>query len=92
MNTEKPRSDVGGQSGHVTHRVYATALELLDRHPEGLRWSELRSKIEASDRSLHPKTVNGCVWKLAERFPDRVYKPSKGLFRLLKYKPGDGTP
>jgi len=70
----------------VTHRINAKALDLLEQHPEGLRWSELLSKIKASDHNFHPKTVNGCVWKLVQRFPDKVYKPSKGLFRLLKYK------
>lgn len=74
------------QSAKVTHRINATALALLEEHPEGLRWSELLAKINKSDPSLHPKTVNGCVWKLIEKFPDKVYKPSKGLFRLLKYK------
>lgn len=70
----------------VTGYIYAKALELLEHYPEGLRWSELRSKIEASDPLLHPKTVNGCIWKLVERFPEKVYKPANGLFRLLKYK------
>ena len=74
-----------GKSG-VTERINAAALKLLERHPEGLRWSELLSKIKAEDPGFHPKTVNGCVWKLVQRFPDKVYKPSKGLFRLLKYK------
>ena len=70
----------------VTGRIYKKALDLLKQNPEGLRWSELRSKIEASDPGFHPKTVNGCIWKLAEKFPDKVYKPSRGLFRLLEYK------
>ena len=70
----------------VTGSINAKALELLEQYPEGLRWTELRSKIEASDPSFHPKTVNGCIWKLVEKFPNKVYKPSKGLFRLLKYK------
>jgi len=70
----------------ITGRINAKALELLEQHPEGLRWSELLSKIKASDSSFHPKTINGCVWKLVQRFPDKVYKPSKGLFRSLKYK------
>ena len=74
------------QSSKVTERINAKALELLEQHPAGLRFSDLRSIIEASDHSFHPKTVNGCVWKLVQRFPDKVYKPSKGLFRLLKYK------
>ena len=77
------------QTPKVTERINAKAFELLEGHPEGLRFSELRSKIEASDQSFHPKTVNGCVWKLVQRFPDKIYKPSRGLFRLLKYKSTD---
>lgn len=70
----------------ITGRIYAEAFRLLEQHPEGLRWSELLAGIEESDPTFHPKTVNGCVWKLVEKYPDKVYKPSKGLFRLLKYK------
>ena len=70
----------------VTGRINAIAFELLEQHPDGLRWSELLSKIKESDPTFHPKTVNGCVWKLVEKHPETVYKPSKGLFRLLKYK------
>lgn len=77
------------QPSTITGRINAKALKLLEQHPEGLRWSELIKEIKASDPAFHPKTVNGCVWKLTERFPDKVYKPSKGLFRLLKYKPVD---
>lgn len=70
----------------ITERIYTRLFELLEQHPEGLRWSELISKIKASDPNFHPKTINGSIWKVVERFPDKVYKPSKGLFRLLKYK------
>jgi len=74
------------QSRKVTHLINAKALELLEQHSEGLRWSELLSKIQESDTTFHPKTINGCIWRLPQNFPDEVYKPSKGLFRLLKYK------
>ncbi len=70
----------------VTERITAKALELLEQHPDGMHWSELSSLIEASDHTFHPKTVNGCIWKLPQKFPDKVYKPSRGVFRLLKYK------
>ena len=70
----------------VTHQINAKAFELLEKYPEGIRWTELLSQIKKSDRNFHPKTVNGCVWKLVEKFPDKVYKPEKGLFRLMKYK------
>jgi SLT domain-containing protein len=70
----------------ITGRINANALDLLDKNPEGLRWVDLATMIKKSDASFHPKTVNGCIWLLVEKFPDLVYKPSKGLFRLLKYK------
>ncbi|MDD4307471.1 MAG: hypothetical protein PHU53_01510 [Thermoplasmata archaeon] len=79
-NVPNPRSP------KVTERIYAQAFDLLEKHPEGVRWSELLSLIIESDSTFHPKTVNGCVWKLVENYPDRVYKPAKGLFRLLKYR------
>ena len=70
----------------VTGRINAKAFELLEKHPNGVRWTDLLSKIKESNPKFHPKTINGCVWKLVENFPDKVYKPERGLFRLLKYK------
>lgn len=71
---------------NITERITKKAFELLEKNPEGLRNTELRRGIEASDPSFHPKTVNGIVWKLPERFPNRVYKSARGVFRLVKYK------
>ncbi len=75
------------QRTNVTQRIKNKALELLEQHPEGLRYSELHAKILAADTSFNPNTINGCIWNLDAVFPEKVYKPSKGLFRLLKNKP-----
>ena len=71
----------------VTERIKAKALELLGQHPDGLRYSELHAKILEADKSLNPNTINGCIWNLDTKFPEIIYKPSKGLFRLLKNRP-----
>ena len=70
----------------ITGRISAKAIELLEKHPEGIRWSEMLRLIQEAFPDFHPKTINGCVWKLVEKFPDKVYKPEKGLFRSVKYK------
>jgi hypothetical protein len=75
------------QPTKVTKRIKDKALELLEQHPEGLRYSELHAKIQEADSSFKPNTINGCIWNLDATFPERVYKPSKGLFRLLKNRP-----
>ena len=70
----------------VTGRINKKALEILARSSKGVRWADLNRKIQASDTSLHPKTINGCVWRLTETYPDKVYKPEKGLFMHTKYR------
>ena len=70
----------------ITGRINAKAIELLEQNPEGVRWSDMLKRIQESDSSLHPKTINGCVWQLTNNFPNTIYKPEKGLFRSTKYK------
>ena len=70
----------------ITGQIYTKAIELLDTHPEGIHWSELIKQIQNTFPQFHPKTINGCIWKLAEKFSDKVYKPEKGLFKSVKYK------
>lgn len=76
--------DINSQK--ITERINAIAYKILKQNKEGISWTLLLSKIKETDPSLHPKTINGSVWKLIERFPDEVYKPSKWIFRLIKYK------
>lgn len=70
----------------ITGRINIKLLEILDQHPDGVRWVELARAVKTADASVHPKTLNGCIWKLADSFPDKVYKPAKGVFRYRKYK------
>ena len=70
----------------ITGRINAKAIKLIEQNPEGVRWTDLLKQIQASDPSLHPKTINGCVWQLTNNFPNTIYKPEKGLFRSTKYK------
>jgi len=72
------------QSLGITKQINAKIFRLLEQNPAGVRWIDLRRELEAD--GFHPKTVNGCIWKLPQKFPDQVYKPSKGIFRLSKYK------
>lgn len=72
--------------GKIGEQIVEKALELLQANPEGLRYSELVRRIAESDSSLNVNTIDGNVWNLHEQLPDRVYKPSRGLFRLTEYR------
>ncbi len=73
------------QKPTITGQINLKALELLEQNPAGLSWTELKNKLEGTYPAFHPKTINGCVWKLLEKYPDQVYKPKKGLFKLKKF-------
>jgi hypothetical protein len=67
-----------------TEQIHKIIFKLLESHTEGLRTSELNKMVKEADPSLHPKTINGLIWKLTENFPEDVYKPERGLFKLRK--------
>jgi len=73
----------------IGERIITKAFEILDANPEGLRYSELVRRIAAEDASFNTNTIHGNVWNLQEQYPDRVYKPSRGLFRLTKFRDPD---
>ncbi|HIJ52599.1 MAG TPA: hypothetical protein HPP66_05525 [Planctomycetes bacterium] len=74
---------------NVTERIKDAAFELLGNNPDGLRYSELKKLISKTDPKFNDNTIGGCIWDLDARFQEKVYKPSRGLFRLLEYKDPD---
>lgn len=73
-------------SKNVTEKIKDKAFELLKDNPDGLRYSELVKFISENDEKLNRNTINGSVWNLDSQFPEKVYKPSRGLFRLVEFK------
>jgi len=66
----------------VTGKIYRYIFKELEEHPEGIRWVDLNDRILKKYPDFHPKTINGCIWKLTQLFPEEVHKPEKGLFQL----------
>ncbi|MCW4030851.1 MAG: hypothetical protein NWE80_00625 [Candidatus Bathyarchaeota archaeon] len=66
--------------------IEAKAIELLRSAPQGMRTSQLVKAIQDSLPDVHPKTINGTVWLLAEKRPEEVYKPFRGLFRHVSFQ------
>ena len=66
--------------------IEAKAIELLRSNPQGMRTSQLVNALKEALPDLHPKTINGTVWLLAEKRPEEVYKPGQGLFRHVFFR------
>ena len=67
-------------------RITHAAKDLLAQHGEGIRFSELVSRLQTASPDDPYGTITGTVWNLDTRFPDEIYKPSRGLFRLTKFR------
>ncbi len=70
----------------IGDKITFMAIEQLKGHPDGIRYTDLVRQIQATDASLKKNTIHGTVWDLATRLPDKVYKPSRGLFRLVEFR------
>lgn len=66
--------------------IEAKAIELLKSNPQGMHTSQLVNAIKEALPNVHPKTINGTVWLLAERRPEEVYKPGRGLFQHVSFR------
>lgn len=63
------------------------AFELLKGNPDGYRYSELARRIsEETFPKIVVKTIYNHIWDLDVQYPQKIYKPSRGLFRLTEYK------
>jgi hypothetical protein len=68
----------------IRERIKSIAFDLLKKNPQGLRYSDLHRQIRATDAGLNANTINTTIWNLDTVEPERVYKPVKGLFRLVE--------
>ena len=66
--------------------IEGKAIELLKSNPQGMHTSQLVNAIREALPNVHPKTINGTVWLLAEKRPEEVYKPSRGIFRHVSFR------
>lgn len=62
--------------------ILKEVIQLLQQHPEGLRYSELVKAISEIQTEIPRNTINGTIWNLDIRLPDQIIKPAKGLFQL----------
>lgn len=72
-----------------TEIIKSKALELLEKEPDGIRYSELVRRISDELPEMIVNTIHGTVWNLDSRIPSKVYKPSKGVFKLIKFRTND---
>lgn len=73
-------------------RIVSKALEILRSNPNGVRYSDLGTKIQkefqkkATHIPINTNTIRGAIWDLETQAPKEVYKPARGLFRHVAFR------
>jgi hypothetical protein len=67
-------------------QIDSAALEILESKPEGVRFSILVAAIKEKHPDIKIPFLSAVVPGLEQRHPGEIYKPSRGLYRLIKYK------
>ncbi len=70
----------------ITGQIQKIALDILASRPEGIRYSELRRAILTINSSFNSNTISGATWDLDVTYPKEIYKPDRGVFRLIKFR------
>jgi hypothetical protein len=61
-------------------QIQDVAINLVNANPGGIRYSELVRRVHGEHPETPKNTIHGSVWNLETRYPDKVSKPSRGLF------------
>lgn len=69
-----------------TFKARHKAVEILEKNPGGVRYSDLLVRIKESYPEIPKNTIVGAIWNINETRPDEVYKVSRGLYRHKKYE------
>lgn len=70
----------------IGEQIAKTAITLLEKIPQGLRFSQLVRRVKEALPEANLNTINGNTWNLDSRFPEIIYKPARGVFRHCRFK------
>jgi len=70
-----------------THKeqVQDCAIAIIAKHPEGIRYKDLRAAIAQELPNMPANTIGGTIWNLEVTVPAYVSKPSRGVYLHTKY-------
>jgi hypothetical protein len=75
----------------IGEQIIEKAREIIAAETHGIRYSVLARRIKEALPDANPNTITGHIWNLDARFPQEIYKPSRGLFRHTGLTPKRGT-
>lgn len=60
-------------------------MEVLEAHPQGMRWTELLRAVKAGEPDTPPNSIHGGVHNLLITRTSEIAKVARGTYQLVKY-------
>jgi hypothetical protein len=74
------------RKGTQEEKIALEAIEILKSNRDGVRFTELTVQIKAKYPNINSAALGRTVSLLDKRKPKEIYKPARGLFRLVKFR------
>lgn len=65
--------------------IHQRALEVLESHPHGIRWSDLLRTVEASASETPHNSIHGGIHNLLTTRSSEIVKVARGTYQLAKF-------
>ena len=69
-----------------TERIIKEAINLIEKSPQGIRYSVLHKTIQGVYPDIPENTITGALHKFRVKLPSYIYLPSKGLYKHITFK------
>jgi hypothetical protein len=72
-------------------QIQARALQVLEAHPQGIRWTELLRAVEVDAVGTPHNSVHGGIHNLLTTRTSEIVKVARGTYQLAKYVDADSA-
>lgn len=63
-------------------QIRKKAIEILKDNPRGMRWMEMLRALYSEFPNTPKNSISGATYNLYALFPEKVYKPSRGVWKF----------
>lgn len=67
-------------------KVIAKAIEIIKANPDGVRYSDLVTKIHKTFPEFPVNTIHGSLWDFKAHLPKEIYQPARGIYRDVVFR------
>jgi len=72
-------------------KIIAKAIEVINRSPDGVRYSDLVREMQETFPEFPVNTIHGSLWDFKTHLPKEIYQPARGVYRNVAFRKEGGA-